>query len=81
MRDAIVFGQALETGEEADWMAATKVPIEVAARAGALTDVDSAMYLCKSAVQAAITCIQPNLTPIKNAETRKELSARVWALQ
>lgn len=97
VRDAIVFGRALETGEEEDWLAATMLPIEVATRADALaksmealrakahpefqTDVESALYLCKSAVQAAITCIQPNLTRIKNEETRNELSARVWALQ
>ena len=45
------------------------------------TDVESALYLCKSAIQAAITCIQPNLSRIKNEETRQELSAKVWSLQ
>ncbi len=97
VRDAVVYGRALETGEEADWLAATHLPIEVATRAHNLaksmeelrsnahpefqTDVESSLYLCRSAIQAAITCIQPNLSRIKSEETRNELNARIWALQ
>ena len=97
VRDAVVFDRALETGEEVDWVAATRLPIEVATRAHQLvkrmeelrakahpefqTDVESSLYLCRSAIQAAITCIQPNLSRIQSEETRKELTARIWALQ
>ncbi len=97
VRDASVYSRALDSGEQADWLAATRLPIDVATRAHELaqqiealrnkvhpefqTDVESVLYLCRAAIQAAITCIQPNLNRIELEETRKELSARIWALQ
>ena len=62
---------------------AAKLPEELRAKAHPefQTDVESSLYLCRSAIQAAITCIQPNLSRIQSEETRKELTARIWALQ